>query len=99
MPTPIIVSKPGINVRNPDQLASLATAGQAGVGITNAGKRYGYGPATPPPNKPSSGKPMFAVAGAEGSGTQSADAGVATVFPSQYCFPTTKYHNEARIPN
>ena len=95
MPTPIVVSKAGA-LKNPDVLATLTTTA-AGAGITLAGKRYGYGPPATPPNKVSSAKPMFGVAGAEASGTQSADAGVATVFPSQFCFPTTKYANAARL--
>lgn len=95
--TPVIVSKPGA-LKNPDGLAQMATAGDAGAGITLAGLRYGYGP-TAATLKAKSTKPMFGVAGAEGGATQSANAGTATVFPSQFCFPTTKYHNEARVPN
>ena len=96
--TPIIVPKGTLAARNPDDLAALATAGNAGAGITFTGLRYGWGkPAGT--QKAKSTKPMFGVAGAEGGATQTADAGVATVFPSQFCFPTSKYHNEARIPN
>jgi hypothetical protein len=94
--TPVIVPKQTTVARNPDGLAQLATAGNAGAGITLAGLRYGYGP-TAATLKAKSAKPMFGVAGAEGGATQTADAGLATVFPSQFCFPTTKYHNAARL--
>lgn len=93
---PGIVPKAGSTPMNPDDLATLTTTA-GGAGVTLAGKRKGFGPAAIAPNKASSAQPMFGIASAEASGAQSADAGAATVFPSQFCFPTSKYRNEARL--
>lgn len=96
---PIIVPKKA-TAHNPNFLAFQATAGAAGAGVTNAATRYGYGPvdAVNTTLKVKAVTPMMGVAGADATGAQTADAGVHTVFPSQFAFGTAagnKYRNPA----
>ena len=96
-PLRVVVPKVAtVSPRNPDTLAQNVTAGSAGAGATLAGLRFGYGP-TATTLKANSTQPILGVAGAEGGAAQTADAGAHTLFPSQFCFPTTKYHNAARL--
>ena len=93
----VIVPKAGAASINPNSLAAAAAL-SAGAGVTIVADRKGYGPIVSPvaTDQGSTTVPILGVVGAPGGGAQSADAGVHTVFPSQFTFPTTKYHNPAR---
>ena len=92
----VVVPKAGA-LLNPNSLAAAAAL-SAGAGVTIVADRKGYGPIVSPvaADQGSTTVPIMGPVGAPGGGAQSADAGIHTVWPSQFCFPTTKYANPAR---
>lgn len=73
---------------DPQELVALG----AGTGPVNTNVRHGaveVGPVA-------AGALMMGVAGGGSTGAQTADGGAGvTLFPSQFCFPVTKYRREA----
>lgn len=97
----VVVPKAGAPSINPNSLAGAAAL-SAGAGVTIVADRKGYGPngtggTLIAADQGSTVVPILGPVGAPGGGAQSADAGAHTVWPSQFSFPTTKFHNAARL--